>query len=81
MMVSESKRMAIRRAYRMLRLAVEKTQLEVEALARLRVGRYWKIESGLAFPSDDERVRLARVFKIAPSEIPSDAPRVEAKAL
>lgn len=77
-MVSESKRAAIRRQYRGLRNDVDKTQLEVEALARLDAGRYWKIENGIVFPTDEERARLARVLKVDESVLPSE--RVEAHA-
>jgi len=76
-MVGEAKRAAIRRQYRMLRAAVEKTQLQVEALARLDVGRYWKIENGIIFPTDEERVRLARVLRVPDADIPSQDTTVE----
>ena len=61
----------------MLRAAVEKTQLQVEALARLDVGRYWKIENGIIFPTDEERVRLARVLRVPDADIPSQDTTVE----
>lgn len=77
-MVSESKRAAIRREYRLLRIAVDKTQLEVEALARLDSGRYWKIENGVVFPTDDEAAALARVLRVDVSKLP--IPESEAKA-
>lgn len=79
-MLSETKRAVIRRTYRGLRNNIDKTQLEVEALARLDTGRYWKIENGLIFPTDAERARLARVFKVEDSALPSDATLAEAKA-
>lgn len=77
-MVSEARRAAIRRHYRMLRTGVDKTQLEVEALARLDVGRYWKIENGFVFPTDEERKRLARVLKSSETDFP--AVELEAQA-
>ncbi len=77
-MVSESRRAGIRRHYRMLRAAVEKTQLQVESLARLDAGRYWKIENGVVFPTDAERKAIARVLKVAESDIPTEV--LEAKA-
>lgn len=76
-MVSETKRALIRRFYRMRRTAIDKTQLEVEALARLDAGRYWKIENGVVFPTDSERARLARVLKCGDDELPA---ALEAKA-
>ncbi len=76
-MVSETERAAIRRGYRMLRITAEKTQLEVEALAGLDAGRYWKIENGYVTPTGDEAKRLAYVLGIRPSKLPM--PR-EAKA-
>ena len=71
-MVGESRRAAIRKAYRLLRTASDKTQLEVEALARLDAGRYWKIENGITFPTDDERRALARVLRCDESELPTE---------
>jgi transcriptional regulator with XRE-family HTH domain len=77
-MVSESQRAVIRRSYRMLRLAVEKTQIEVEALAGLDAGRFWKIENGYVIPTDEEIKNLAKVLKVAKSKLP--IPSEEAKA-
>lgn len=77
-MVSVSKRAEIRRGYRLLRTAVDKTQLEVEALARLDAGRYWKIENGIVFPTNDEATALARVLRVDISRLP--VPSDEAKA-
>lgn len=77
-MVGEGRRAEIRRRYRAFRVAVDKTQLEVEALARLDTGRYWKIENGIIFPTEDERDRLARVFKVSESDLPLE--QVEARA-
>lgn len=77
-MISEVRRAAIRKWYRLARTAIDKTQLQVEALARLDAGRYWKIENAFYFPTDDERARLARVFKCNEADIPSE--RAEAKA-
>jgi transcriptional regulator with XRE-family HTH domain len=77
-MVGEAKRAAIRRQYRLWRTAVEKTQIDVELLARLDAGRYWKIENAVVFPTDEERIRLARVLKVNEADIPSE--HVEAKA-
>lgn len=77
-MVSETRRAAIRRTYRMLRLAVEKTQIQVESLARLDAGKFWKIENGFVFPSTEERARIARVLKVSESELPHEL--AEAKA-
>lgn len=70
-MVSESKRAAIRKRYRVLRAAAEKTQLQVSAQARIEHGRYWKIENGVIFPTDAEREKLARVLKASPDDIPT----------
>lgn len=69
-MVGKSKRLEIRTQYRMLRVAADKTQLEVEALAHLDVGRYWKIENGMVEPTDDERKAIARVLRVEPSALP-----------
>lgn len=63
----------------MLRAAVDKTQLEAEALARLDAGRYWKIENGIIFPTDDERRTLARLFKVNESDLPAEQ-QIEARA-
>jgi transcriptional regulator with XRE-family HTH domain len=70
-MVGQTRRAAIRKQYRLLRLAAEKTQLEVEALARLDAGKFWKIENGLVFPTPEERERLARVLKVPETDLPS----------
>lgn len=70
-MVGEARRAAIRRRYRQLRAATDKTQLEVEALARLDAGRYWKIENGIVFPTTEERMRLARVLRVTEAELPA----------
>lgn len=80
-MVGQARRAAIRKQYRLLRLAAEKTQLEIEALARLDVGRYWKIENAIVFPTPEERNRLARVLKIAETNLPSleEEPRAVAQ--
>lgn len=77
-MIGETRRTAIRRQYRLWRAAVDKTQLQVEALARLDAGKFWKIENGLVFPTDEERARLARVLKVAADALPSE--QLEAKA-
>lgn len=78
-MVSEARRGEVRQFYRMRRIAVNKTQLEVETLARLDAGKFWKIENGFYFPDEDERSRLARVLKCDEADLPSTA-RAEAKA-
>lgn len=70
-MVGQARRAAIKKRYRLLRLAAEKTQLEVEALARLDAGRYWKIENAVIFPTSEERTRLARVLKVSEADLPS----------
>lgn len=77
-MVSETRRAAIRRFYKSARIAVDRTQIEVETLARLNAGQFWKIENGFTFPDEKERERLARVLKVNEADIPSD--QVEAKA-
>ena len=77
-MVGEARRAAIRRQYRLWRAAVEKTQLDVEALARLEAGRYWKIENGVVFPRPEERKAIARVLRINEADLPAE--HVEAKA-
>lgn len=77
-MVSESRRAAIRRFYRGRRNDVDKTQMQVESLARLDAGKFWKIENGFVFPTDEERTRLARVLKVDESDLP--AQHLEAKA-
>ncbi len=61
-MITDAQRAAIRRHYRLLRAAAEKTQLQVQASARPRLdeGRYWKIENGFVFPTDVERGAIAR---------------------
>lgn len=71
-MVSESRRRAIRRQYRNWRNDIEKSQLEVQALARLDAGRYWKIENGIIFPTEKERAALARVLKVSESDLPTE---------
>lgn len=76
--VSETRRAEIRRFYRMARLAVDKTQLQVETLARLDAGKFWKIENGVVFPSQEERSRISKVLKINEADIPSE--HVEARA-
>ena len=70
-MVSETRRAAIRRFYKQARFAVDKTQMEVEALARLNAGQFWKIENGFTFPDDEERPRLAKVLKVNEADLPS----------
>lgn len=70
-MVSEARRAAIRRQYRLWRASAEKTQLQVESLARLDAGKFWKIENGVYFPTDEERTRIARVLQISPTDIPT----------
>lgn len=77
-MVGEARRQVIRRQYRLWRAAVEKTQLQVETLARLDAGRYWKIENGVVFPTADERKAIARVLRISEEDLPSL--EIEAKA-
>lgn len=77
-MIGEARRAVIRRQYRLWRAAVEKTQIQVESLARLDAGRYWKIENGVVFPSETERKALARVLRINEADIPNE--HVEAKA-
>jgi len=77
--MAETRRVAIRKQYRLLRANVEKTQLQVETQARLDAGRYWKIENGFVFPSENERKALARVLRCSDADLPSELD-VEAKA-
>lgn len=77
-MASETRRAAIRRFYKSARIAVDKTQIEVETLARLNAGQFWKIENGFSFPDDKERERLAKVLRVADADIPAE--HLEAKA-
>lgn len=79
-MMSETRRAAIRRAYRLLRTHAGKTQMQVEASARLEAGRYWKIENGVVFPRDDERVKLARVLRVPESDLPAEHEQQEARS-
>ncbi len=73
-MITDAQRAAIRRHYRLLRAAAEKTQLQVQASARPRLdeGRYWKIENGFVFPTDVERGAIARVLKVNPADLPGE---------
>lgn len=71
-MIRDTKRAAIRRAYRMLRMAVDKTQIDVESSARLDAGRFWKIENGVVCPTAAERARIAKVLKVPVTDIPGD---------
>lgn len=73
MAIGEARRQAIRRRYRVLRANVGKTQLQVEAQARLDKGRYWKIENGHDYATSDERRALARVLKVSIDQLPSAA--------
>ena len=77
-MVSETRRAAIRRFYKQARFAVDKIQLEVEALARLNSGQFWKIENGFTFPNDKERERLAKVLKVNEADLPAEQPVAKA---
>jgi transcriptional regulator with XRE-family HTH domain len=70
-MVSETRRLVIRRFYRMRRTDIGRTQLQIEALARLEAGKFWKIENGFYFPDDDERPRLARALKCNELDLPT----------
>ena len=79
-MLSETKRTAIRRRYKALRAATELTQLEIQALARLTKGRYWRIEQGYDFPTADERKALARALKVQPSDLPGEQAGEQAQA-
>ncbi len=75
----ESKQRAdIRREYRMLRLNADRSQREVEALAGLDSGRYWKIENGYVIPTDDEAKAIAKVLKVTRDRLPM--PEIEARA-
>jgi transcriptional regulator with XRE-family HTH domain len=79
-MLSKTKRDEVRRRFRLLRIAVNKTQLEVERESGLKSGRYWKIETGVLVPEPDDCRRLARVLKVSPSDIPGALCSDEAKA-
>ena len=79
-MVSEAKRAAIKRCYRLLRTAAGKTQDDVTALARLDSGRFWKFENGRAFPTPEERRAIARVLRTDESNIPAEHQTAEAHA-
>jgi len=79
-MFNESQRAQIRRGYRTLRVAVEKTQLQVEALARIDTGKYWKIENGIVAPTPKEAIALARVLRCAVADLPIPSEEREAKA-
>lgn len=70
--MTETRRVAIRKHYRLLRAAAEKTQIQVETMARLDAGRYWKIENGFASPSDEERKAIARVLKVSVADLPCE---------
>jgi transcriptional regulator with XRE-family HTH domain len=69
-MVSKGKRSDIRKRYRALRVGADVAQWEVEAVARLGKGRYWKIENGVIAPTEDERKAIARVLRVEPSDLP-----------
>lgn len=53
-------------------MEVSKTQMQVESLARLDAGKFWKIENAFYFPDDKERIRLARTLKCAESDLPTE---------
>jgi transcriptional regulator with XRE-family HTH domain len=69
-MVGKATRDQIKKQYRIWRIAANKTQLDVQELARLDVGRYWKIENGVTAPTAYERQAIARVLKVEPSALP-----------
>jgi len=81
-MLPKAKRDAIRRHFRLLRIAIDKTQLEVEQEAGIAAGRYWQIENGVKLPEPDECRRLARVFRVRVGDLPTATtePPKEAKA-
>jgi transcriptional regulator with XRE-family HTH domain len=79
-MLSKTKRGEVKRRFRLLRIAVNKTQIEVEQDAALPAGRYWKYENGVLVPEGDERKRLARALKVSPDDIPGAPCSDEAKA-
>lgn len=77
-------REAIRRQYRVWRAMVGLTQEQVEQAARkiypeFSTDRFWRIENGVHYPTPTERKALARVLKVAESELPAE-PIQEAKA-
>lgn len=74
--MSEMRRAAVRKQYRLFRTHVEKTQRQVEIQARLDQGRYWKIENGFVLPTDDERKAIARVLRVTEAELPNEQPTV-----
>ena len=70
-MISAARRDAIRRTYRGMRAAADKTQMEMTALAKIEVGRYWKIENGWIWPEAEERIRIARVLRVNDTDLPA----------
>lgn len=62
-------RTLVQRRFRMLRTSVGKSQLEVEHLAELPRGKYWRIENGYDVPTPDERKRLARVLEVSEAKV------------
>ncbi len=79
-MLSKAKRDDVKRRFRMLRIAVNKTQIEVEQEAGLPAGRYWKFENAVVVPTALDRKKLSRVLKVAPEQIPGAEMADEAMA-
>jgi transcriptional regulator with XRE-family HTH domain len=63
-----TKRELARQRYRLPRLRVDLSQVDTAAKARISQVRYWKIENGYATATKAEDARLAKVFRITPSE-------------
>jgi len=67
------RRMPVRVQLRTLRLAIgNPSQIEVEQLAQLPRGKYWRIENGYDEPTPEERTRLAFVFRVKLAGFDSD---------
>lgn len=57
------------RRLRVLRAEHDLTQLRTAALAKINPGRLSLIENGHIEPNPDERIRIARVFKLPVHEV------------
>jgi transcriptional regulator with XRE-family HTH domain len=73
----------ITRRLRVLRADKNLSQQRVARRARISsLNRYWRIEAGLAVPTEKEQERIAKVFGLAPFEVfPPDHPASDEDSL
>jgi transcriptional regulator with XRE-family HTH domain len=64
-----SKRQQARLRYRQWRVLADLSQADVAVQAKMTKERYWQIENGYREPTEQELLRLAKIFRATPEQM------------